>query len=138
MLLNGGADIESSGCELHVRSTANPALIINNGVTLDVSKTCVAGSDVIDNSGGALDIETSCAVAPNPFAGQFPEPDISSCDHNSGNFNSALISLNPGVYCGSFNFNNANAVVDFAPGTYIIRNGSWTVSYTHLTLPTKA
>ena len=128
LLLNSGAEIESSGCEVHVHSRANPAMIVNHGVTLDVSKTCVAGSNIIDNSGGAHDVQTSCEVDPNPFAGQFPEPDSGSCDHNGGNFNSALISLNPGVYCGWYNFNNSNAVVDFAPGTYILRNGGWNVN----------
>ncbi len=38
-------------CEIHVRSTANPAAIFNAGTSLDVKKVCVKGANAIQNGG---------------------------------------------------------------------------------------
>jgi len=73
-LANSGAGILASECELHIHSEANPATIFNNGITHDVAKTCIAGSTIIDNNGTISNIETSCEVQEDPYAGQFPEP----------------------------------------------------------------
>ena len=127
LLLNSGANIDAPDCEMSVHAMGNPALISNNNVNLDVKKLCVAGNQLINNGGPISNLETNCAVMEDPFNGTFPEPDL-TCDFNNGNYNSANITLNPGVYCGSHNFNNSNGQVTFNPGTYVIRNGGWTVS----------
>lgn len=43
LLVNGGANVSAPDCEVHVRSTANPAAIFNAGTTLDTSRLCIAG-----------------------------------------------------------------------------------------------
>lgn len=126
--LNSGAKILAPNCEVHVHSVANPAFSMNGGVTLDVSKVCIAGGNIVNNSGSSEKIQKNCTVASDPYAGQIAEPNFSNCDYNGGNFNGSNISLTPGVYCGWYNFNNGNATVDFAPGTYILRNGGWNVN----------
>jgi len=129
--LNSGAHIDAPDCDVSIHSTSNPALSINGGVDLNVNKLCVAGEHITNNTGQEIpNLETGCDVMENPFEAQFPTPDL-SCDYNHGNFNNAVITLNPGVYCGWFNFNNGNANVTFNPGTYVIKNGGWNVNGGH-------
>ena len=126
--LNSGAEVQTMDCEAHVHANRNSSFSINSGVTWDVDRTCVAGSRITNNTGSSLNIETDCEVAPDPYAGAFPEPSSNSCDFNNGNFNSANITMEPGVYCGWHNFNNSNSEVTFEPGTYVIRGGGWNVN----------
>ncbi|MEP1229868.1 MAG: TadE/TadG family type IV pilus assembly protein [Litorimonas sp.] len=128
--LNSGANVTSPECGLEVHSTRNPAFIINSGVTLEVPQTCIASDRIVDNNGAVDNIQTSCAVNPDPYLGEFEEPDSSHCDYRNTNFNEANITLHPGVYCGYFNFNNSNTKVHFTGGEepYILRGGSWNVN----------
>ena len=127
LLLNGGAQINSEVCDVHVHSTGRDAIIVNNRATLNTPNICLAGESYISNAGPIENLETNCAVKPNPFAAAFPEPD-DSCDYWNGNYNSRQVTLQPGVYCGWHNFNNGSADVTFQPGTYVLRNGGWNVN----------
>jgi Flp pilus assembly protein TadG len=127
LLVNSGADVVAPECEVHVRSTANPAAIFNAGTKLDTKRICIAGSKIIDNGGSHPNLEKSCAAQSDPYAGVFPEPYSSSCTYSHGNYNGGSVTLNPGVYCGWFNFNGAPTVT-FNPGTYILKSGGWNVN----------
>ena len=127
--MNSGARISAPDCEVQIHSTRNPAFGINGGTTYDVKSTCVAGTRIRNNTGNSIpNLETGCAVDPDPYAGGFPEPDSSVCDEFGQNYDSGTVPLTPGVYCGWFNFNNSNANVTFAPGPYILKNGGWNVN----------
>ncbi|MDB2439589.1 Tad domain-containing protein [Hellea sp.] len=126
--VNSGAKINAPTCEIHVHSTRNPAFIVNSGVTFDFSKVCIAGDRIIDNNSGVDNIETSCDVAEDPYAGNIPVPDSSSCDYSNGNYSASQITLYPGVYCGWHNFNSNRSDVHFEPGLYILKNGGWNVN----------
>lgn len=127
--LNSGARIAGEGCEMHVHSQSDRAMAFNNNVDLLLNRTCVAGSGIIDNSNGGSDtVEVNCEVAPDPYEGVIPEPTSISCDYRNQNFNGRDVTLQPGVYCGSHNFNNGNANVFFEPGLYVIRDFGWNVN----------
>lgn len=126
LLANSGADVKASSCEIHVKSTANPAAIFNSGSSIDASKICIAGSNIIKNGGTQKNLETGCTTLSDPYAGKIAEPASSSCDYNNGNY-SGNTTINPGVYCGWHNF-NSNAKVTLNPGTYIIKSGGWNVN----------
>ena len=128
-LSNSGAGIHAQGCEVHVHSVANPATIFNSGITHDVARTCIAGSNIIDNNGTIANIETACEVAEDPYLDAFPIPNSSTCDYSHGNFNGGIVDLYPGTYCGWFNFNNSSADVTFHPGLYL--------SLIHISEPTR-
>lgn len=132
IILNSNATITAPECEMHVHSESNNAFNANSNINIDLSKTCVAGSGVTDNSNGAIGIlETNCAVSADPFAGTIPEPSSNSCNFTNGNYDNppgGVITLQPGVYCGWHNFNNSSIPVEFMPGTYVIRNGGWNVN----------
>ncbi|GAA0544638.1 hypothetical protein FHS83_000535 [Rhizomicrobium palustre] len=127
LLMNSGADIEASQCEVDVASTASPAAIFNGGSTLNTKKTCIASSSILDNGGTHPNLSTKCAVQPDPFAGKLPVPSTSAPDCNGGNYNGGPVVLSPGVYCGWYNFNNAPSV-SFQPGVYVIKGGGWNVN----------
>lgn len=127
LLLNSGAKVDAPLCELHAKSTANPAAIFNAGTTLNLQRTCLAGSSIIDNGGTHPNVEKSCATVSDPFAGKLPVPATSACTASNGNYNGGNVTLSPGVYCGWFNFNNSPNVT-FNPGVYVIQGGGWNVN----------
>lgn len=124
---NSGARIVAPTCEMHVRTTRNPATIMNNGPSLDLARICVAGGQMIINGPEPANLERNCAAATDPFAGALPAPPSTSCTQNARDYNGGTVNLSPGVYCGNFNFNSAPRV-NFAPGVYVIRNGNWNVN----------
>jgi len=133
LTLNSGATLTAPGCEMHVHSTRNRAMTANSGINIDLSKICVAGSGLTDNSRGQVgDVELNCDVRPDPYVDLVPVPTDVSCDYNNGNYdrpNSGdKIVMNPGVYCGNHNFNRSDIDVEFRPGLYVLRNGNWNVN----------
>ncbi len=126
-LVNSGADISGSDCEIHVHSTANPAAIFNSGTNIDTAKICIAGSQIIDNGGTHSNLELGCAPKADPYVGTLPTPNTSGCTYSNLNFNGGNVVLSPGVYCGWVNFNNAPNVT-FNPGVYVIKQGGWNVN----------
>lgn len=128
LLVNSGAGVTAPNCEIHVKSTGNPAAIFNSGSSLNFKKICIAGTNVIRNSVTVPNLSLGCAAQDDPYAGTLPTPSSSSCTYSNGNYSAATITMQPGVYCGWFNFNNSNSVVTFAPGVYVIKGGGWNVN----------
>jgi Flp pilus assembly protein TadG len=124
---NSGAKLNASGCEVDVKSTANPAAVFNSGITLTTTKICIQGTQIIDNGGTHPNTVKGCSTASDPFAGHMPAPPHTSCDFSNGNYNGGTVNLTPGVYCGWFNF-NSGPTVTFAPGVYVIQGGGWNVN----------
>ena len=161
LLVNSGAVLNAQSCEVHVASTQNPAAMFN--ATLNVKRICVKGANVTKNGGVTPPVVTSCATISDPFAGTLPTVSTNSCsnipnannnlNYNSGsaaavlaagvyggiNFNNTSVTLNPGVFCGSINFNSVtNGTVTLNPGLYEIHgtwnvNSGWTVNGTDVT-----
>jgi hypothetical protein len=127
LLVNSGAKVTAPNCEIHVKSTASPAAIFNSGSTLTTSKICIAGSQITDNGGTHPNLTKSCTTIDDPYASTWPTPSSTSCTYSNGNYNGGSVTLNPGTYCGWFNFNSSPTVV-FNPGTYVVKNGGWNVN----------
>jgi Flp pilus assembly protein TadG len=131
LLVNSGAQINAPSCEIDVLSTQSPAAIFNTG--LNVKNICIKGSTIIKNGGANPPVETSCAATSDPFAGQLPTVSVGSCTFNNQVYNSGNVTLSPGVYCGSTNFNGTGTLT-LSPGLYAIKNGAmifnsgWTVT----------
>lgn len=124
LLVNSGASIDAPDCEVHVKSTASPATIFNASSSLDTSRICIEGADIIDNGGKHPNTELKCKTASDPFAGTIPPPSTAACTISNANYSGAKVILNPGVYCGWINF-NAGVDVEFNPGIYVIKDGGW-------------
>ncbi len=127
LLLNSGANISAPNCQVHVKSTGNPAATFNASTTLTTKKTCVAGANVIDNGGTHASLTKSCTTASDPFAGTLPTPASSTCSYSNVTVNGGTYTASPGVYCGWMNLNN-NVTLNFQPGVYVIKGGGVNVN----------
>lgn len=127
LLLNSGANLSAPDCQVDVKSTANPAATFNAGTVFTTKKTCVAGSQVLDNGGSHASLTKNCTTAADPFAGTLPVPASATCTYSNQNVNGGTITAYPGVYCGWQNLNNA-PTVNFQPGVYVFKGGGVNVN----------
>lgn len=127
LLVNSGATVQAPNCEIHVKSKGNPAAIFNSGSTINSKKLCIEGSNVTRNGGSYSNLSLACATASDPYAGTVPTPSASSCTYSNLNYNGGNVTLQPGTYCGWFNFNSAPNIA-FSPGLYVIKSGGWNVN----------
>ncbi|MGJ5179838.1 pilus assembly protein TadG-related protein [Bradyrhizobium oligotrophicum] len=130
LLVNSGAQLKAPSCEVHVLSTQNPAAIFN--ATLNVKRVCIKGSTIIKNGGVTPPAETGCAAISDPFAGTLPAVTVGACTTNNKVYDPGSVTLGPGVYCGSTNFNGSGTLT-LNPGLYVIKgtmtfNSGWTVT----------
>ena len=128
LLVNSGAQMSASGCEIDVKSTGNPAGMFNSGSSLNFKKVCIKGTQVTQNSTTVPNLSLGCPAADDPYAGTLPTPASSTCTYFNLNYSAASQTMSPGVYCGWFNFNNSSANVTFQPGVYVIEGGGWNVN----------
>ena len=130
-LANSGAVINAPNCEVDVASTANPAAIFNSGASFTLNSFCIAGSSIINNgatfTNGSSVLKTSCTTASDPFAGKLPSVSVGSCTVSNQNY-SGSVTLSPGVYCGSFNFNGSSGTVTLSPGLYVFKGVTWNLN----------
>jgi hypothetical protein len=119
VLINSGADVQSSACKLDLHSSANPAFIMNSGSAIKLAEFCVKGEQYIKNGGTLTNLKTACASSPDPFAGALPQPTVSNTCTTSGYFNTSTVTMSPGVHCGT-GF-NGSPTITFKPGLHIIK-----------------
>lgn len=117
VLINSGANVQASTCEMDVASTANPAFIMNSGSTLNFSKFCVKGTQYIKNGGTINNMQVGCTTQPDPYAGALPEPSVPACT-DSGTKDGSSITVATGVHC-NVTF-NGSPTITFSPGLHII------------------
>jgi hypothetical protein len=128
---NSNAKINVKDCAIHVHSAAGTGLSVeaNADVIVTRSEICLKGGyQARSNSELSPTPDTNCDPAPDPFA-SVPEPPHQGCDENNFVYDKKKhgSSLKPGIYCGGITI-NSNANVEFLPGEYIIKNGSFIVN----------
>lgn len=79
LLVNSGARITAPDCEIHVRSAASPAAIINAGSRMGFKRICISGTNIIRNSQEQMPIELGCNASADPYAGRLPRPTAGAC-----------------------------------------------------------
>jgi len=126
ILANSNVVINATGCEIDVASTGNPAMTVNSGDTFNVSKLCVAGTNILNNAGSIPALTTGCTVPSDPFASSLPSVAVGSCTVSNQNY-SGSATLSPGVYCGGFNFNGSGTLT-LNSGLYIFKGTSWNLN----------
>jgi Flp pilus assembly protein TadG len=118
LLINSGANVAGTGCEIHVHSKQQPAMIMNAGATIDVAKTCVAGGNIIHNGGKLGGLEKNCPVPVDPYEGKIPEPVMPSAFTQGAIKVGSNYTIKPGKHRG-FNINETSTIT-FEPGLHII------------------
>lgn len=126
LLANSNVVIDAPSCEIDVASKGWPAATFNGGDSFSVSKLCVAGTQILNNAGSIPALSTGCPVVSDPFAGKLPAVTVGACTVSYQNY-SGNVTLDPGVYCGGFNFNGSGTVT-FNPGLYVFKNVSWNMN----------
>lgn len=126
-LANANAAVNAPTCEIHVASTGNPAATFNSGNVFNVTKLCVAGTQILNNAGSIPALQTGCSVASDPFAATLPAVTVGACTVSNQNY-AGNVTISPGVYCGSFNFNGAGSTITLNPGLYIMKGTNWNLN----------
>jgi len=162
LLVNSGAKLNAPNCEVHVLSTQSPAATFN--ATLNAKRICIKGTSIIKNGGVTPPAVTGCSTITDPFAGTLPAVSTNNCTsipsanninknpgdaawtstagatYGSMNFGNNSVTLNPGVFCQSINFNGVTSgTLTLNAGVYEIHgiwnvNSGWTVAGTGVTL----
>ncbi|MEP6355117.1 MAG: pilus assembly protein TadG-related protein [Hyphomicrobiales bacterium] len=137
LIVNSGANIIAPKCEIHTHSLGAQTASFNSGINLDLARICIAGFNATDNSQGQSgNVEYQCTPDPDPFAGVLPEPTTLSCDYNGRSYDNSVVNLQPGVYCGSHNFNSSVQQINLAANSgdavddiYVFTNNArWNVN----------
>lgn len=121
--LDKNARLTGNDCGVFSNSTDSKGLEVKDGAILQGSIVCSAGGAQIDKSARVEPAAiTDCPKVTDPLASRAP-PAVGSCDHNDFKLDkNAVVSLDPGVYCGGIKI-DASADVTFRPGIYVIKNG---------------
>jgi hypothetical protein len=125
LTMNSSSNIDMPHCEIHVRSTADGAVVVNSSSALVTKRLCVAGQITLNSAPSRQSYEAGCKPVDDPFAGKLPVPPAgTTCTHTNQTINSntnPTINANS-VICGTMNFNSSGTVT-FAPGLHRIRGG---------------
>ena len=131
--ITGSADIDLTGCGVHVNSSDAEALKVSGSGDLTTDFAHVTGGYLESGSGDLISAETpetGVATLPDPFADLVVPSTPAGCTQTnyslSGNPPDPT-TLSPGRYCNGLNI-NANEQVIFSPGVYLIDEGEFMIN----------
>lgn len=130
--INGGSggSFINANCGMFVNNETNGPIDGNSHGHINTTFTCVRSSYYDDDTQYAVPPTTHCPAVADPFAGM-TAPTVGNCTFNNkrvrDNDSAAAHTLSPGVYCGGLDITSKN-MVTFQPGTYIIKNGQFSMS----------
>jgi Flp pilus assembly protein TadG len=126
LVVDSGASLNAPNCEIDVASTGSGAAVFNGSLP-NVGKVCVAGTSTLGSGVTVHNLTNNCATAPNTNSP--PAPTIpGACIVNGAVYGPGTVTLNPGRYCGNFNWNGPGTL-KLNPGLYILDGGvNWTLS----------
>lgn len=132
----GNATIDANGCGLAVNSDSDTALDFTGSVTVNVGDVSIVGDhDVSQNVDFQYEsMRTGANPIPDPYA------DLEVPDHTCSSYSETKIKTNQNItnpsgiktFCGGLSI-SAGAVVDFAPGIYIIDGGDFSIATSTVT-----
>ena len=120
------ANLTANGCGVYSNSTHTQGIRLDLDSAMHASIICSAGGYKAKT--GAVDPKptTDCPAVPDPLIDR-TAPVAGGCDKTGLTISSGNQILNPGTYCGGLKI-KGNASVTFKSGTYIIKDGKFTVS----------
>ena len=120
------AQFIAPNCSVQVNSDSTTAAVVDHGGSAKAKSFCVVGG-----TSGPFEpfVNTECSVIEDPYKDRSVNT-LGDCVNYSQEFHEKFrswqaesegIELQPGVYCGGLDL--FEKVINFAPGTYILRNG---------------
>jgi type II secretory pathway pseudopilin PulG len=143
LLLETGADLTATNCEVAVNSSATGALDIGGGSVLTATAVDVTGT--IDTSGGGVisspSVEIHQPATPDPLAYVVtPNATTDPSYHTTCDFTNLHVThtatLNPGTYCSNNSTDAAlwidggsGDIITMNPGLYVMQGGGFRASH---------
>ena len=122
------AKILANGCSVYSNSIDPRGMELQNNSSVFAAQICSAGGVVAGKTQTNVTPSTDCPKVADPLMSQLP-PAYGNCTANNFKIKSGAVVLTPGVYCGGLEI-AGTASVDFSPGTYVIKDGEFTIANT--------
>ena len=124
MLFNSGVNINAPECTFYNFSSSDSSVMWNSGANVDIANLFSVGKIYNNTTPNPAFHGNSSDVVADPFAGKLSQPVGTNCNYSNKSYDGE-VTLNPGTYCGWFNFNANGAKVKLNSGVYIVRGGGW-------------
>jgi Flp pilus assembly protein TadG len=125
LLVNSNFNINAPNCTIDVNSTSSTAAMFDSSMPT-IGAVNVTGGYTLNGGSTIHDLSKGVAATANPFKNVITAPTVGSCTVNGANY-SGTVNLEPGTYCGSFNF-NGSGTLNLASGTYIFDGTNWNIN----------
>ena len=120
------AKLKANDCGVYSNSAHMQGIRLDMDSTIHASLICSAGGYKAKTTSVNPTPTTDCPVVPDPLIDR-TAPEAGSCDETGLTLVSGSHTLSPGTYCGGLKI-SGTATATFTSGTYIIKNGKFTVS----------
>jgi Flp pilus assembly protein TadG len=124
--MDKSAKLKANNCEVYSNSTHSEGIRLDQNSSVVALSICSAGGYKAKTTSVNPLPTTDCPAVPDPLLGRAP-PVAGSCDKTGFAINNGSQILDPGTYCGGLKI-SGTASVTFKPGTYVIKDGKFTVS----------
>ena len=124
--MDKSAKLKANNCEVYSNSTHSEGIRLDQNSSVVALSICSAGGYKAKTTSVNPLPTTDCPAVPDPLLGRAP-PVAGSCDKTGFAINNGSQILDPGTYCGGLKI-SGTASVKFKPGTYVIKDGKFTVS----------
>jgi hypothetical protein len=128
-----GTSNVTSNCGIWVNSSASDALTAKGGAQIQSSVVNVVGGTKVTGGAKVTPTPTTGASPTSDPLASLPAPNYSGCDQTNLHLTGGINSLSPGVYCGGIQA-SGQAVLNFAPGTYVLNGGGMSISSANVSL----
>jgi Flp pilus assembly protein TadG len=124
--MQNSAQINAASCGAYSNSVDAKGMVLQNFAQLNAAVICSAGGIGGNKSQTSVPPQIDCPPVPDPLASR-AAPTFNGCDYTNYKISSGAVTLQPGVYCGGLTI-VSTAVATFSPGTYVIKDGPFTVN----------
>jgi Flp pilus assembly protein TadG len=126
IMFKGSGSFKGPDCVVWSNSTDSASLTFQGSSKVTAKILCAVGKVRQQGSNAVSPVpEQNCDPFPDPLAGWAPPSFSTACTFSNFTPGGSVVTLSPGVYCGSTTINAAQ--VTLSPGIYVVRNGTMTL-----------
>ena len=128
LFMKDDAVLVGNDCAIFSNSTHAKSISLKNKANLQANMVCSSGGFVKTGQNPSTVPLTDCPPVDDPLIGR-AGPSVGSCRYNDFVVDNKTKLLWPGTYCGGLKI-AGKSIVQFIPGTYIIKDGTFEISGT--------